>query len=458
MDFRLTWDILARLRALRQHEHWTRPQVAAFQAEAAQRLRHYATAHSPFYQRFHRGLADRPLSELPVLTKAMLMEHFDELVTDRRIRLADIRAYAANADGRRFLDRYWLNATSGSSGHPGFFLFNRTEWATVLASFARSHEWAGVRVSLTHRVKMASVASTSSWHMSSQVAATLPGWLRPTLRLAASQPLPEIVARLNAWQPEMLVTYASMARILANEQLSGRLRIQPQLVFTSSEVLTEETRHHVAAAWGQPPFNEYATTESGGLAAECQQCRKLHLFEDLVLVEVVDHRHRPVPPGEYGEKLLLTVLFNHTQPLIRYELSDSLQLATDPCGCRSPFAQVAGIQGRTEEVLSFPASAGGEVSIHPLLFHHILDTMPASGWQVVQTADGLRVLLSGLDNGQVTHDDIENSLKEALTAQGVRLPPIQVQSVATIPKTVAGKAPLVRSELEAAGPAGLIEL
>jgi hypothetical protein len=37
---------------------------------------------SPFYRRFHSGLEGRPLSELPVLTKAQLMESFGELVTD----------------------------------------------------------------------------------------------------------------------------------------------------------------------------------------------------------------------------------------------------------------------------------------------------------------------------------------------------------------------------------------
>ena len=34
------------------------------------------------YQQFHHGRTDSPVQELPVLTKAMMMEHFDELVTD----------------------------------------------------------------------------------------------------------------------------------------------------------------------------------------------------------------------------------------------------------------------------------------------------------------------------------------------------------------------------------------
>ncbi|MFP5367222.1 MAG: hypothetical protein ACLGIS_10290, partial [Actinomycetes bacterium] len=35
--------------------------------------------------------------------------------------------------------------------------------------------------------------------------------------------LASIVARLNAWQPQMLIAYASMLRLLIEEQLAGRL-------------------------------------------------------------------------------------------------------------------------------------------------------------------------------------------------------------------------------------------
>jgi phenylacetate-CoA ligase len=65
-----------------------------------------------------------------------------------------------------------VNATSGSSGHPGFFVFNDAEWVTILASFARGQEWSGVPITLTRRQRMAIVASISPWHLSSQVAAT----------------------------------------------------------------------------------------------------------------------------------------------------------------------------------------------------------------------------------------------------------------------------------------------
>src|SRR3989442_14556842 len=75
---------------------------------------------------------------------------------------------------------------------------------------------------------------------------------------------------------------------------------------------------------------------------------------------------------------LITVLFNRTQPLIRYELSDSVCLATGPCPSGHPFALVDDIQGRVEDVLSFQSEAFGGVNVHPLVFSRIMDTLPVS--------------------------------------------------------------------------------
>ncbi len=447
MDTQIVVSLLSAMRRFRVRDQWTRQQLEAHQANALRLVREYAYAHSPFYQQLHRGLYDAPLQELPVLTKAMMMEHFDELVTDRVIRLEEVKTHMRNLTGdERFLGRYWVNATSGSSGYPGIFLFNRAEWITVLASFARAREWAGVKFNLTRRVKTATVASTTPFHMSSRVNATAHSWLMPEIRLAASEPKDSIVERLNAWQPEMLIAYASMARILADEQLAGRLQIRPQAVFTSSEVLMEETRRRIVQAWGERLFNQYAATESGSLAAECDHHQGMHLMEDLMIVEVVDQANRPVPPGIYGDKLLITVLGSRTQPLIRYELSDSVRLATDPCPSRRPFALIDGIQGRVKDVLSFPGVAGEVVNVHPLVFSRIMDTIPVSGWQVVQEVDGLHVLLSGV-RGEFEDDMLAHTLRQALSEQGVVVARVEVQRVESIPKTTAGKAPLIKSNL-----------
>ena len=108
MDVRVLATVLWLRRCLREHDSWTRPQLAAHQARALHLLREYACAHSPFYSRFHRGLTNRPLHELPVLTKALLMEHFDGLVTDQAIRLHDVEAYLKDSPGNDRFSRSLL--------------------------------------------------------------------------------------------------------------------------------------------------------------------------------------------------------------------------------------------------------------------------------------------------------------------------------------------------------------
>lgn len=99
-------------------------------------------------------------------------------------------------------------------------------------------------------------------------------WLRASTRRSfrfAGSPVrrdtaAEIVDDLNEWQPENLIVYASMAGVLAEEQLEDRLRIEPRAMMCSSEVLTDEAVARVERASGSRPFNVYAATEPAGIA------------------------------------------------------------------------------------------------------------------------------------------------------------------------------------------------
>jgi len=442
MDTQLIARVLLRRRTLRRRERWARAQVREHQQRQLMTLRAFATTRSPFYQRFHHGLDGAPLDELPVLTKATLMDNFDELSTDPTVRLAPVEAYLRGLhSNERFAGKYWVSATSGSSGRRSIIPSDAEEWAMTIASYARANEWAGIRSGLTHRVTLAVVSSTTAWHQSSRVAATVRSPFFVTERLDAATPLPEIVAQLNSLQSDVLIGYASMIRSLAHEQLAGRLRITPQAVNSSSEVLTAESRTLAIRAWRVGPFNVYAATETGGIAADCPQ-RRMHLFEDLVIPEVVDDDYQPVPPGQTGDRLLVTVLSSRTIPLIRYELTDRVRLATEPCPCPLPFRVVAAIEGRTDDLLALPTLGGGTVTVHPVVFHQVLDLLDAGGWQVRQQEAELRVLIAAPGAG-FDPNATGSALHEALTRAGAEPPAISVSVLDAIPTGGAGKRPLV---------------
>lgn len=447
MDLALLGRVLRLRRQLRSRERWTYAEQERHRDTELRALRAYAYERSPFYRDFHAGLYDRPLAELPVLTKSALMEHFDELVTDRSIRLGEVEAQLPSMTGDAlFAGRYRVVSTSGTTGRRGIFLSDPTEWATVIASYNRAQEWAGIAASPFHRTRLAVVSTTTGWHQSARVGASVRNPLVLTLRLNATDPLAETVGRLDAFEPDSLIGYASMHRLLAQEQLAGRLRIAPRAIMSASEVLTDETRRLVTEAYGRPPFDVYAATETAGIASECQAHAGLHLYEDLVITEVVDEENRPVPPGDFGAKLLVTVLFSRTQPLIRYELSDTVRLLSGPaCPCGRTFARLDAIQGRREDVLHLPAANGATAAIHPLVFHDVLDRVPAGEWQIVQDGADLRLLVASPGpsfDGSAT----VAAIRRETEALGARPGAVTWVEVPSIPRSAVGKAPLVKAD------------
>jgi len=440
----LVLRVLAGRRTLRRHDQWTTEQLRTHQASKQAELRAWAYRRSPFYRRFHAGRLDRSLPELPVLTKATLMEHFDEISTRADVRLADLQSYLSGPSADElFRGRYYVCATAGTTGRRGVFVWSFAEWVQVVASYNRAFDWAGSTAGLTHRVSAAVVSSTNPSHQSARVGASIHSRWIPTLRIDSGDELASIVARLNAWQPRMLIAYASMLRLLADEQLAGRLVIAPRFVFSASEVLTDSTRALTESAWTVSPHNVYGATETSGIAADCGHHRGMHLFEDLVITEVVDENNRPVPAGVYGAKVLVTVLFSRTLPLIRYEMSDSIQLATEHhCTCGGPYRTISGVQGRQQDALRLPALDGsGPRAVQPIVLRHVMDDVIAAGWQIVQRTDGLEVLLA--HPGQVDIGALTNRIRSELTAHGVVAPPVRIRTVDAIPRTPLGKAPLL---------------
>jgi phenylacetate-CoA ligase len=96
--------------------------------------------------------------------------------------------------------------------------------------------------------------------------------------------------------------------------LAGSLSITPEAIFCISEVLTKDPGIMMEEAWGVQPFNIYAATETAGIASECSRHEGLNMSEDPIVAEAVDEDYRPVGPGGYSARLLVTVLFPVTSP------------------------------------------------------------------------------------------------------------------------------------------------
>jgi phenylacetate-coenzyme A ligase PaaK-like adenylate-forming protein len=424
-------------------------QLHAHQRERLLAIVRHAAANSPYYRERFADIElseDLDLTALPTLDKATMLENFDDLVTDRRLTLAGVEAHleglgraGPHADPKLF-GEYRAIASGGSSGRRGVFVYGREDWVEVLAGGARmSRSFLGQAPRLP-RGRVTTIWAEGPHYITGRMLRTFDIGVSPfrQQRLDARMPLGELVDALNAFRPEWLYAYASTAALLAEQQLAGALRISPRVVVTSAEVRTAEMEKRIVAAWERAPLNVYVSTESGApIAAECDRHAGLHVFEDYVQIEVVDNDYRPVAVGEPGTRLLITNLFNRTQPLIRYELDDLVTLSPQACPCGRPFPLLKSVEGRSGDILELPAAGGGTTKVHPLTLRSPLaDIAALSEHRIVYERGELRVevVLNGTGDRGQTCVEIEARLAAALADRGVTPPPIQVESVGEIPR------------------------
>lgn len=431
-------------RSLSRRKTWPADRLRAFQERRLAELRAFALARSPFYRRFHRGLEEAPLSRLPVLTKADLMENFDDLVTDRAVRLADAKAHMTGpAATALFRGRYVITATSGTTGQPGIILHDPGEWRAVIGSYGRPFDWAGLRFRPIPRIRMAMISTRTPWHQSARVGESLRNPLIPTLRLDANDPPEFLREQLRAFRPEVLIAYPSVLRLLAEEERAGRPCVRPGSIFPIAEVLSDEARGLIRRTWGCDPCNVYGATESAGIASECRR-RSLHIYDDMVLLENVDGENRPVPAGEWGERILVTVLGSRTLPLVRYAIGDRIRISERACGCGLPFRVIEGIQGREQEIIRLPGEHGN-VALHPVFFRSLLEPLPVKGWQVRQdTASSLRILVAA-ETRDAVPADLADAVRRGLLARGAADPRVVVEWAPAIEKGATGKTAYVKA-------------
>jgi phenylacetate-CoA ligase len=443
VDLGLIARVLVMRRSLRAREGWSGDRIARYRQQELERLRRHLYKKSPFYRRFHASLEGRPLHELPVLTKGELMSNFDELVSDRKVRLAEVREHLESLNGGAlFRGRYRVARTAGSTGNPGIFLCSRREWPSVIASYSRAQEWAGIFARVTESTRLAVVSSRVPWHQSARVGASVDSPFVPVRRFDSTDPLDGIVAGLNAWLPANLIAYASMLNILADEQWRDACQsIRPPLC-PRRRCLPKRLENVCDRRGGtspstfmprrRPPASHPSALSIGSTSSRISLSPRSSTTKT-----------DPVLPGEYGAKLLVTVLFSRTQPLIRYEMSDRVMLSPEPCSCGLPFAVLGGIEGRAEDILHLPTASGELVSIHPNVFHELLEKLPVQAWQVLEEPERIRVLLARLSQ-PMDLDRVQLDVARALEQRGV-LRRVSVEPVDAVTKTAMGKAPLVRS-------------
>jgi phenylacetate-coenzyme A ligase PaaK-like adenylate-forming protein len=411
-------------------------QIMAAQQRRLRSLVAWAKERSPFYaERFKHIDPQRcELSDLPTLTKTIMMHNFDRFVTDRRLRLVELEEFVGDPSrlGQWYLGEYAPSRTSGTQGLKAMIVQDRGMMELLFAlQMVRGSTLPSDPVSMVKRVvrraRLAVLTIGRGFYPSASMLAYAPRATNVFMRqlwLQHFEPLPEVVNQLNCFRPHILLAYANVLELLAREELAGRLRLGRagalQQIVNMSEPLSTAAHRLIREAFSVAVTNNYGLGECMALTTGCPQGHGMHVNADWVVLEVVDRQNRLVEASRPGDKVLITNLYNHVQPFIRYEVEDVVSMSPTPCPCGSPLPLILKVEGRTDESVWVRVD-GRFRHVHPFVFVDVLDECPQIGfYQIVQTERNRFSLRAAPAPGrQVTGDELDGIMRRGLARYGL---------------------------------------
>ena len=370
--------MLQGMRLCRQYKRLNNEERKKVRNRRLAELVSWAKEQSPVYKELYKDVGQNySLTDLPPVNKTQLMSQFNQWITDRSLTLSDVEKFMEDPDniGRKFRNKYLVFTTSGSTGNPLVALCDKTtnnmmSAINTLRSFARKED---MKAFVLRGGKSIGVFATGGFYLgnnSIRARQLAMPWKKKKFAVtSALLPVEKIVEQLNQFQPVMLGGYPSNLELLIDEQKSGRLHISPAIIMTGGEYLSGKVRKELAQAFGCYVQTSYSCTEGGTIACECTE-HHFHINDDWLIVEPVDKDNKPVPDGAQADKILLTNLFNYTQPFIRYEVTDRVVMHHELCSCGNSLPWLT-LEGRTDDVVHF-VQDGKEIKIPPLAIYAIL--------------------------------------------------------------------------------------
>lgn len=341
-------------------------QMKGLQNQKLRTLLHFAWERSAFYRRTLEKVGIRleqldtlPLSAFPTIDKTVLMEHFDELITVTDLRQEDLRKFDAEneADRKPYLGKYHVVHSSGSTGKPGYFIYDELAWHTMLLGIIRGALWnmtiPQILKLLAGRPRIIYIAATDGRYGGAMaVGDGIDGVGAKQMYLDIKTPLDDWIDNVRKFQPNIIIGYPSAIKILAELVAEGKVQVKIKRVISCGEPLSSGLRKFLEKNFHCPIINIYGASESLALGVETGMEDGMLLFDDLNIIEV-----------ENGA-MYLTSLYNFAQPLIRYRISDHLVLKEPMAG--SPFTRAEILLGRNEDLLWFEDGSGHRDFLHPL--------------------------------------------------------------------------------------------
>ncbi|NOZ22581.1 MAG: phenylacetate--CoA ligase family protein [Planctomycetes bacterium] len=203
------------------------------------------------------------------------------------------------------------------------------------------------------------------------------------------------LALLLRTDPEYVLSYPSNLDLLGTMLAERGARLSRlKQIHTIGEVLPDPVRRKIQDVFQARVWDLYSSVEVGYIASQCPSGHGYHVYDENVLVEVVDDDGRPCPSGESG-RVVLTGLVHYGTPLIRYDVGDYAVALDEPCPCGRGLSRLSHIIGRQRGQLVRP---DGGIMFSSRLSVAIRDAGAIRQFQVIQhERDRVEVIVVPMD-------------------------------------------------------------
>lgn len=199
-----------------------------------------------------------------------------------------------------------------------------------------------------------------------------------------------------------------------------------KLISSSADALSDSVKNRLEKMFGCPVVNRYSNEECGIMGHTRQGTTKFTLNTASYYFELLNlEEDTPVKAGEVG-RIVVTDLFNHAMPLIRYDTSD-LGISDEDGGC---IRSLTSLEGRMDDVL---VNSKGVIISAVTLSSYMQQFDQIERYQLIQNKDGSLEML--VVSQEENFDELLQTLKE-IFGEGVE---ISVRKVASIDKEKTGK-------------------
>lgn len=428
-----------RLRFLSRSQWRSHEELLALQLGSLRLLLRHAYDNVPGYRRRFSEVGFDPydpaalrdvtdLRRLPVLTREEALRTQD-----------DLSCQAPLPDGPMI-----IKSTSGTTGNPFRFRYNRDSEVWRQAVKLRGYRWAGWEpgVMTVHYWGPPAVAPRGQQALKIALDRALRREVYLDCARQGDADLRQVVAALKRLRPRCLIGFTQATVELGRFILRHGLRDYPAMnVICGAERLFPQDRPILEEAFGRPGsvFETYGCREVMLIASECEAHEGMHVAMENLVTEVVDEAGQPVPPGQSGQ-LLVTDLHNYGMPLIRYRTGDLAVAAPSPpddggrCPCGRGLGRLLRVEGRQADLLRGSDGRG----IPGIVFNAIIAGLggKVDQFQAVQRRDG------HIDLKVVPGPEFDESVVQGLTHRlrpYLGDTPLTIQPVDVIPPQSSGK-------------------